>query len=216
MRKGANQMNEDRSCKNCGNKMCGMIGKDDLPVKCWGNITNKLFPHWQPQEPAKEPEVRERGIKVDKNDIPELSNCCNAPIKVDGDDTEGTHYYVCTKCNNPCDVARPEAKEGWEERLINEFRIVSQSCYGDRCKDCPGENKIDKCSDARKVAFIIDKIRQARIEAVEPYRKILEEFIKIFKENNNTCSGKNKIFDEPYLNAVRLLKQQALKKIRGK
>lgn len=30
-----------------------------------------------------------------------LSNCCHAPMKVEGDTT---HYYVCTKCGKPCDI----------------------------------------------------------------------------------------------------------------
>jgi hypothetical protein len=30
------------------------------------------------------------------------SKCCNAKVKVGGKGM--THYYVCTKCNKPCDV----------------------------------------------------------------------------------------------------------------
>lgn len=33
-----------------------------------------------------------------------LSECCQAPIKIGGDDKEGTHYYVCTKCDEACDA----------------------------------------------------------------------------------------------------------------
>lgn len=35
--------------------------------------------------------------------LKELSACHKAPVTVGGDDTEGTHYYVCTKCHNICD-----------------------------------------------------------------------------------------------------------------
>lgn len=31
-----------------------------------------------------------------------LSNCCHASMKVEG---HTTHYYVCLKCNKPCDQA---------------------------------------------------------------------------------------------------------------
>ena len=31
-----------------------------------------------------------------------LSNCCHAPMTVEG---HTTHYYVCDKCGKPCDVA---------------------------------------------------------------------------------------------------------------
>jgi hypothetical protein len=32
-----------------------------------------------------------------------ISMCCQAPVFVGGDDREGTHYYICEKCNKPCD-----------------------------------------------------------------------------------------------------------------
>jgi len=44
-----------------------------------------------------------------------LSKCCGAEMKVGGSE-EGTHYYICTKCGEPCDGAseqmasRPEIK----------------------------------------------------------------------------------------------------------
>jgi uncharacterized protein (UPF0335 family) len=37
----------------------------------------------------------------------ELSNCCNAGVKVDSSD-EGTSCYVCTQCNKPCDLQMKE------------------------------------------------------------------------------------------------------------
>ena len=33
------------------------------------------------------------------------SKCCGAPVIVAGNDAEGTRYYVCTKCNQACDLA---------------------------------------------------------------------------------------------------------------
>lgn len=35
-------------------------------------------------------------------DTPKRSNCHNASVTIGGDDREGTHYYVCSKCNNLC------------------------------------------------------------------------------------------------------------------
>ena len=32
------------------------------------------------------------------------SDCCNADVKVGGDDREGTVYFVCTKCGRACDL----------------------------------------------------------------------------------------------------------------
>ena len=37
-----------------------------------------------------------------------ISNCCKAEIKIEGDEKEGTYYYVCTKCNAPCDYLNKE------------------------------------------------------------------------------------------------------------
>ena len=37
-------------------------------------------------------------------EIKELSNCCKSEVKIGGDDKEVTHYYICTKCNKPCDL----------------------------------------------------------------------------------------------------------------
>lgn len=39
-----------------------------------------------------------------KTDTKPLSKCCRAAVKVGGDEREGTHYYVCTKCGEPCDA----------------------------------------------------------------------------------------------------------------
>jgi len=39
-----------------------------------------------------------------KNSKKEISKCCKKPVKVGGKGT--THYYVCTKCKQACDVLR--------------------------------------------------------------------------------------------------------------
>lgn len=38
-----------------------------------------------------------------------LSKCHNAPLTIGGDDHEGTHYYVCSTCNDMCDLAVDKA-----------------------------------------------------------------------------------------------------------
>ena len=37
----------------------------------------------------------------------EVSKCCGAPVTVGGDGT--THYYICSKCQQSCDVKAKEA-----------------------------------------------------------------------------------------------------------
>lgn len=45
------------------------------------------------------------------------SKCCNADVFIGGDDREGTHYYICDKCNNPCDGITKSPKNIGEEIL---------------------------------------------------------------------------------------------------
>lgn len=56
------------------------------------------------------------------------SKCCNEQIRIEGDNKEGTHYYVCTKCDQPCDIARPVTKE--EKRFHYGFRFYSRQAEG--------------------------------------------------------------------------------------
>jgi len=38
----------------------------------------------------------------------DISLYCKAPVKIGGDDEEGTHYYTCTKCDESCDLSHLE------------------------------------------------------------------------------------------------------------
>jgi hypothetical protein len=42
----------------------------------------------------------------------EISDCCKAEVKIGGDTT---HYYVCSKCNQPCDLDKPSEPEMTQE-----------------------------------------------------------------------------------------------------
>jgi len=50
---------------------------------------------------------------MSENKPTELSKCCKAPVTVEGDDKEGTYYFVCSKCDEPCDLVgnKPTLKE---------------------------------------------------------------------------------------------------------
>lgn len=57
----------------------------------------------------------------------QLSNCCKASLRLGNSPYEGkTNYYVCTKCNNACDVYSKgkEQKENVDEILINEINKI--------------------------------------------------------------------------------------------
>jgi len=38
--------------------------------------------------------------KVDKKNL--KSSCCDMPVDIGGD--RSTHYYICSKCRQPCDT----------------------------------------------------------------------------------------------------------------
>lgn len=44
------------------------------------------------------------------------SKCCNAPVTITGgmpedDDRGKTSYFVCTKCDEPCDIVQPDSED---------------------------------------------------------------------------------------------------------
>jgi hypothetical protein len=45
----------------------------------------------------------------------DLSTCCKMPVEIEGDNREGTMYYVCSKCGEACDIVNPE--KGLDKRL---------------------------------------------------------------------------------------------------
>jgi hypothetical protein len=73
---------------------CELTRKQLKQDELWGEI-----PEWCPL-PNSKPSQKDTTIC----DVDELSNCCLSSVFVDGDIKEGTHYYVCSKCGNPCDV----------------------------------------------------------------------------------------------------------------
>ena len=61
-------------------------------------------------------------VVVEEVITPYLSNCCLLPAFVDGKDEEGTHYFVCSKCGNPCDVKQSQNYE--EDKVVVVFVYV--------------------------------------------------------------------------------------------
>ena len=78
----------------------------------------------------------------------ELSNCCNAPVKVSTAD-EGTSCYVCTRCQKPCNIlAKPfdgiafstqsqKEPEEWEDTFNLMWEIY--------CKSSAGKIEMQEC-----------------------------------------------------------------------
>lgn len=47
-----------------------------------------------------------------------ISKCCMATVRIEGDPKEGTMYYVCTNCNNPCDTVTLITRPSWDSYFI--------------------------------------------------------------------------------------------------
>jgi hypothetical protein len=60
------------------------------------------------------------------------SECCLAPMTIGGDDREGTHYFVCTKCGKACNTTirkmeitkEPEVAQDRQKELDNFMEAV--------------------------------------------------------------------------------------------
>jgi hypothetical protein len=46
-----------------------------------------------------------------------LSKCCQAPVRIEGD-KEGTQYYACSVCDEPCDII-PAPSEDRREKIAD-------------------------------------------------------------------------------------------------
>ena len=87
-------------------------------------------------------------------DNKEKSNCCNAPVKVEG---KTTKYYVCSKCNKACDI---QVIEKEIEELI---RDITKAGFMAK-------------SEARR--RMKNLVAQAKAEVLDEVKKELKRFIK--------------------------------------
>jgi len=76
--------------------------------------------------------------KPNENFKENLSKCCSATVTIDGDDTEGTHYYVCDKCGKSCDLKTENENfkdfvklKGLNKTAINEGCQLCDICIND-------------------------------------------------------------------------------------
>lgn len=91
----------------------------------------------------------------------ELSNCCNAPVKVDTAD-EGTSCYMCAACRKPCDLQMKEHVFTKEElNLFREWFTVCEDVNPQylEAKDYELYNKLQ--------SILGNKIRTCHIEIIE-------------------------------------------------
>lgn len=55
------------------------------------------------------------------------SNCCNAAVTIGGHNSEGTHYYVCSNCNKPCDLTVTSNTNELDELLAKNILVDLKS-----------------------------------------------------------------------------------------
>ena len=104
-----------------------------------------------------------------------LSNCCNEPIFVETED-EGTNYWRCSKCDQPCDPAATESKKQEWEGLTNTLKVA------DKIMDILKEHGISP----RAVVNLIKMINELLIEEKSHQRKeVIEEVKNKIKSMNN-------------------------------
>ena len=76
-----------------------------------------------------------------KDSARQLSKSCNAAFKIGGDNPEGTHYYICTKCDEACDAdsgARQELVPLDEKELNKYIPMLLLKCFIANTKDATG------------------------------------------------------------------------------
>jgi hypothetical protein len=83
---------------------------------CEKNNYNKFEAEKEEKKVVEVVDVENRMVDVFEKKEPteenkEKSDCCNAPVTIEGDDDEGTYYYKCTKCNNACDRKKKSSLE---------------------------------------------------------------------------------------------------------
>lgn len=113
------------------------------------------------------------------------STCCNATITVDGDDQEGTHYYVCNKCNKPCDIAVAVTKTN-EDNLRQQLAAIEHERWAD------WQNWVHKVylegdfgeamlrwqkQIATPYAALLDKEQLSDMEQVDRYWPLIQDYI---------------------------------------
>jgi hypothetical protein len=82
----------------------------------WQGINDEEKEHWLHLAQALHDRIYGKGgeeLSPPIKDKPkEISDCCKAEVKIGGDTT---HYYVCSKCNQPCDLDKPSEPEMTQE-----------------------------------------------------------------------------------------------------
>ena len=113
----------------------------------------------------------------------EKSNCCSAPVIIGGDDSEGTHYYVCTSCKEPCDLEEFMPKS-IIKRFKEQFSELNHIIHADK-----NGNETTKLEEVEQ--FLLVELQALKEEALKIKFTILEDD----KYEQGYIEGWNEHFD---------------------
>jgi hypothetical protein len=98
------------------------------------------------------------------------SNCCSASVIIGGDDREGTHYYVCTSCKEPCDLEEymPEEKNIIErfDELEIKLKLNVNDYFGEKLKNW-FEIQVKKEIKPKIRQFLLTELRALKEDVTE-------------------------------------------------
>lgn len=71
------------------------------------------------------------------------SSCCGAPVTIGGDDDDidgkglgGTHYFICSECDDSCDttdyMSGSDLAHEAEQEIARDNTLAALSRYGDK------------------------------------------------------------------------------------
>ncbi len=108
------------------------------------------------------------------------SKCHKATVTIGGDDREGTHYYVCSECNNPCDITVMGEPAKEQSNLIDnkKFRKDVQAAIQtseptslrERLETCGAKAGTGNLTHGQVLAveaIVAQEVRKARLEELE-------------------------------------------------
>ena len=114
------------------------------------------------------------------------SQCCNAPVKTgglpdfEGDKNPCTLYYVCTKCNKPCNIKGEKKKwytleEVWDKEWI---KLLDRPA-----KEIPELKKLFKgYNKKKKDRKLIESIKRGIMDLKKGKYVSVKDLDKFFKE----------------------------------
>lgn len=131
----------------------------------------------------------------------EQSNCCKARLITVSSD-EGTSYYMCSACKNPCDMASEQSMNETEKELIERFRKIKSdyqpnpNALHERVAFSTLIHKIEEFIVEEVRTAVAEREKEIKIEQIKQY-KMGRKVSKLLKDQTKTHALHNK-YDKGY------------------